>query len=96
MIGIGIDAVEVARFRDVLARTPSIAGRLFTSGERAYADGHAGVISLSRLDDYNGDGVWDNGFWNGLAAADRRVSSSRVARPIFRLRRVELYLCCGA
>lgn len=41
MIGIGIDAVEVARFRDVLARTPSIAGRLFTSGERAYADGHA-------------------------------------------------------
>ena len=41
MIGIGIDAVEVARFRDVLARTPSIAGRLFTRGERAYADGHA-------------------------------------------------------
>ena len=41
MIGIGVDTVEVARFRDVLARTPSIAGRLFTDGERAYAEGHA-------------------------------------------------------
>lgn len=37
-----------------------------------YADGHAGVISLSRLDDYNGDGVWDNGFWNGLAGSTVR------------------------
>lgn len=41
VIGIGIDTVEVARFRDVLARTPSIAGRLFTDGERAHAERHA-------------------------------------------------------
>jgi len=36
MIGIGIDAVEVGRFRRALARTPRMAERLFTDGERAY------------------------------------------------------------
>lgn len=38
MIGLGLDAVEVDRFRRVLARTPGIAERLFTEGERAYGD----------------------------------------------------------
>ena len=37
MIGIGLDAVEVDRFRRVLERTPTVADRLFTAGERAYA-----------------------------------------------------------
>ena len=37
MIGLGIDAVEIDRFRSVLARTPGVARRLFTEGERAYA-----------------------------------------------------------
>ena len=36
MIGLGIDAVEVDRFRGVLQRTPGIARRLFTEAERAY------------------------------------------------------------
>jgi holo-[acyl-carrier protein] synthase len=36
VIGIGIDAVEVDRFRQVLARTPGVARRLFTESERAY------------------------------------------------------------
>jgi holo-[acyl-carrier protein] synthase len=36
VIGIGIDAVEIDRFRRVLARTPGVAKRLFTEGERAY------------------------------------------------------------
>ena len=35
MKGIGIDAVEVDRFRRVLHRTPGVARRLFTDGERA-------------------------------------------------------------
>ncbi|HEX8771709.1 MAG TPA: holo-ACP synthase [Acidimicrobiales bacterium] len=38
MIGIGIDAVEVERFRQILARRPAMARRLFTAGERAYGD----------------------------------------------------------
>ena len=37
MIGIGIDAVEVDRFRRVLARTPGVGRRVFTEGELAYA-----------------------------------------------------------
>ncbi len=36
MLGIGIDAVEIDRFRTVLARRPRLARRLFTDGERDY------------------------------------------------------------
>jgi len=36
VIGIGIDAVEVDRFRAVLARRPALADRVFTVGERAH------------------------------------------------------------
>jgi holo-[acyl-carrier protein] synthase len=36
VIGVGVDAVEVDRFRRVLARTPGVARRLFTDAERAY------------------------------------------------------------
>ena len=35
--GIGVDAVDVDRFRRVMARRPTILGRLFTESERAYA-----------------------------------------------------------
>jgi holo-[acyl-carrier protein] synthase len=35
--GIGIDAVDVERFRRVVARRPALVGRLFTDSERAYA-----------------------------------------------------------
>ena len=37
MIGIGSDLVDVDRFREVLARTPTIVDRLFTTDEQAYA-----------------------------------------------------------
>jgi holo-[acyl-carrier protein] synthase len=38
VIGVGIDAVDVARFRATLQRTPSMRERCFTPGELAYAD----------------------------------------------------------
>lgn len=38
MIGIGIDVVEIDRFRRALARTPGIRERLFRPDERAYAE----------------------------------------------------------
>lgn len=38
MRGVGIDSVEVARFRRVLERTPGVARRLFTDAERAYGE----------------------------------------------------------
>jgi holo-[acyl-carrier protein] synthase len=38
VLGIGLDTVDVIRFREVLARTPSMRQRCFTPGELAYAD----------------------------------------------------------
>jgi len=38
MIGVGIDAVDVERFRASLQRTPSLRTRLFTPEELAYLD----------------------------------------------------------
>ena len=37
VVGIGTDLVDVDRFRTVLRRRPSVADRLFTAGERTYA-----------------------------------------------------------
>lgn len=39
MIGIGVDLVEVPRFREVIARTPAMVQRVFTETEVAYANG---------------------------------------------------------
>ena len=36
--GIGVDAVDVARFRRLLTRRPTIVERVFTPGELAYAE----------------------------------------------------------
>ena len=38
MIGIGLDVVEIERFRTSLARTPGLKTRLFRPDERAYAE----------------------------------------------------------
>ena len=38
VVGIGTDLVDVDRFRTVLRRRPSVAVRLFTAGERTYAE----------------------------------------------------------
>jgi holo-[acyl-carrier protein] synthase len=37
VVGLGVDAVDVDRFRRVLARRPAIVGRVFTDAEQAYA-----------------------------------------------------------
>jgi holo-[acyl-carrier protein] synthase len=34
IVGVGIDVVDTGRFAEALARTPRLAGRLFTEGER--------------------------------------------------------------
>lgn len=38
VLGVGIDLVDVDRFRTSLQRTPSMRERMFTPGERAYAE----------------------------------------------------------
>jgi holo-[acyl-carrier protein] synthase len=37
IVGVGVDAVDVARFAQLLERRPNVAGRLFTPAERAVA-----------------------------------------------------------
>lgn len=37
VVGLGIDVVDIDRFRLALARTPGLVARVFTPGERAYA-----------------------------------------------------------
>jgi holo-[acyl-carrier protein] synthase len=43
IVGVGVDAVDVARFRQVLDRRPRFAQRCFTESERADATGSADV-----------------------------------------------------
>jgi holo-[acyl-carrier protein] synthase len=43
IVGVGVDAVDVARFRKVLERRPTLATRCFTDSERADAAGNADV-----------------------------------------------------
>ncbi len=38
IVGVGVDAVDLDRFRRVLGRRTRMADRLFTAGERAYAE----------------------------------------------------------
>ncbi|MDA2966958.1 MAG: holo-ACP synthase [Actinomycetota bacterium] len=40
IIGVGVDAVEIDRFRRSLERTPSMKSRLFTSEELEYVEPH--------------------------------------------------------
>lgn len=49
IVGIGVDEVEVDRFRRSLARTPTLARRLFTDGERGYATRAASGLAVQRL-----------------------------------------------
>ena len=40
-VGLGVDIVEIARMRAILARTPNFRERVFSEEERAYCDGTA-------------------------------------------------------
>ncbi len=47
VVGVGVDAVDLARFARVLGRRASVADRLFTAGELAYA--HSAPDPVPRL-----------------------------------------------
>lgn len=48
-MGVGIDEVDVPRLGRSLARTPTLAGRLFTAGERAYAESARPATAVQRF-----------------------------------------------
>jgi holo-[acyl-carrier protein] synthase len=45
IVSIGIDIIEVERIREVLARTPRFAQKVFTEAERAYCDSRGAVAA---------------------------------------------------
>lgn len=49
VVGIGVDALEIRRLRVALARTPSLAGRLFTESEQAECTSSRGEATVGRL-----------------------------------------------
>jgi holo-[acyl-carrier protein] synthase len=49
IVGIGVDEVEVPRMAEVLTRTPSMRGRLFTDAEQAYAATAEPLMAAQRL-----------------------------------------------
>ena len=46
MIGLGIDAVDIPRFKEALARSPRLLERLFTDGERDLAARRADASAM--------------------------------------------------
>jgi holo-[acyl-carrier protein] synthase len=44
VIGVGLDVVDIERFREVLTRRPAMHQRLFTDGERALAAGRTDPV----------------------------------------------------
>jgi len=38
----------------------------------AFVDGHAEAMTMEEVDDYDGDGTKDNGYWNGLGDPNQR------------------------
>ena len=48
IVGIGVDVVDLARFANLVERTPQIVDRLFTKTEQVSAEGHQlSVMSLA-------------------------------------------------
>ena len=48
------------------------AERLGTDPSFSFADGHAASVAIEVIDDHDGDGINDNGFWNGTGSASVR------------------------
>lgn len=49
VVGVGVDVLEIARMRSALARTPSLADRLFTDAERATCTSRGGDVRVGGL-----------------------------------------------
>lgn len=86
IVGIGIDVVDVARFSDVMARTPRLAARLFTPRERYRSDGTAlGDTSLAARFAAKEAVAKALGVPRGMAWHDCEVLALESGRPLLEL-----------
>jgi holo-[acyl-carrier protein] synthase len=82
IVGVGIDVVPVARFAQSLARTPSLADRLFTAGEQITASGTARTAeSLAARFAAKEALAKSLGAGGGMAWTDAEVLVDDVGRP---------------
>lgn len=79
-MGVGVDVVDVARLRRVLARTPRLAERLFTDGER-----HRPVESLAARFAAKEAVAKALGAPGGLRWRDAEVCAGERGRPVLAL-----------
>ncbi len=49
VVGVGVDAIEIARLRAALQRTPSLLGRLYTEGEQVTCASRSGELNVAGL-----------------------------------------------
>jgi holo-[acyl-carrier protein] synthase len=82
IVGIGIDVVPVDRFAESLARTPSLAARLFTAGEQVTASGSPRTAeSLAARFAAKEALAKSLGAGGGMAWTDAEVHVDDVGRP---------------
>jgi holo-[acyl-carrier protein] synthase len=82
IVGVGIDVVPVARFAESLARTPSLADRLFTAGEQLTESGTARTAeSLAARFAAKEALAKSLGAGGGMAWTDAEVLVDDVGRP---------------
>jgi holo-[acyl-carrier protein] synthase len=81
VIGVGIDVVDLDRFGESLARTPGLAERLFTPGERGL-----GIASLAARFAAKEALAKALGAPSDLAWHDAEVLTEESGRPVFSLR----------
>ncbi|MBQ9068166.1 MAG: holo-ACP synthase [Eggerthellaceae bacterium] len=89
-VGLGVDLVEIARMKRVLARTPSFARRVYTEEERAYCESMASphVHYATRFAAKEAVlKALGTGFSFGIAPADVEVVRNQYGRPQVRLHR---------
>jgi holo-[acyl-carrier protein] synthase len=82
IVGVGIDVVPVARFAESLARTPSLAARLFTAAEQVTASGAPrSAESLAARFAAKEALAKSLGAGGGMAWTDAEVRVDEVGRP---------------
>lgn len=102
IISIGIDIIEVARVREVMARTPRFVERVYTNTERAYCDGRGAVAAQHYAARFAAKEAalkaLRTGWTGGIAWQDIEVVSTDSGAPMLRFhgRVRELYEQSGA
>jgi holo-[acyl-carrier protein] synthase len=102
IVAIGIDIIEVARVREVLARTPRFRERVFTPAERAYCDSRGVVAAQHYAARFAAKEATlkalQTGWRGGISWHDVEVGSHGSGAPFLMLRGVvsELLAASGA